>query len=116
MGIAEALPGQEEETHPAMKAIARQQRAPGIVEGLPKHHASDVGREWPLRVRGVGMLELGTLPEQTTWRLRRLRRNRAPQQKHVVKLKEFQVQLPLFETSWGQFKVSQLGVMFIGST
>ncbi|CAJ1430912.1 unnamed protein product [Effrenium voratum] len=27
---------EEEETHPAMKAIARQQRAPGIVEGLPK--------------------------------------------------------------------------------
>jgi len=26
----------EEEAHPAMKAIARQQRAPGIVEGLPK--------------------------------------------------------------------------------
>ena len=27
---------QEEEQHPAMKAIARQQRAPGLVPGLPK--------------------------------------------------------------------------------
>ena len=32
------LPGKEdeEEAHPGMKAIAQQQRAPGIVEGLPK--------------------------------------------------------------------------------
>lgn len=27
---------EEEDPHPAMKAIARQQRAPGLVEGLPK--------------------------------------------------------------------------------
>ena len=31
-----AWPLQEEEQHPAMKAIARQQRAPGLVEGMPK--------------------------------------------------------------------------------
>ena len=30
------LNSQDEEQHPAMKAIARQQRAPGLVEGLPK--------------------------------------------------------------------------------
>ena len=29
-------PEDEEEAHPGMKAIAQQQRAPGIVEGLPK--------------------------------------------------------------------------------
>eukprot|EP00434_Breviolum_minutum_P044994 symbB.v1.2.040253.t1/scaffold7102.1/size13317/1 len=29
-------PEEEEEQHPAMKAIARQQRAPGLVPGLPK--------------------------------------------------------------------------------
>lgn len=29
-------PEEDEEQHPAMKAIARQQRAPGLVEGLPK--------------------------------------------------------------------------------
>ena len=34
--FARSFVTQEEEQHPAMKAIARQQRAPGLVPGLPK--------------------------------------------------------------------------------
>ena len=48
------IPEDDEEAHPGMKAIAQQQRAPGIVEGLPKRSTQLTGRKVESRsLRGM---------------------------------------------------------------